>query len=230
MTRDYIKFYRNFYEAINNLGEKSQLLLYKSVMELYFNRCENVTELEQLCAKIESKLERKRNVFGTFLALKPLIMKSAKAYLQAGLEGPEKEEKKEPTRGGIKNKEERIKNKEEKEKINKKEKKVTLDPFCNQTKNLFLREYEKKFGVTPYLSRDECLKLVELSVDINNFENLIPEALARLKLLEFPDIDFKPTANWLLKANNFVRLLNGEFERKKRKTDKQTEDIDGWSL
>lgn len=79
--RENFIFFRNYYEAISQLGEKSQLILYKNVMKLMFNRCETETELEQLCAEIETELYQKRSVFGTFLAIKPSLMKSAKASL-----------------------------------------------------------------------------------------------------------------------------------------------------
>lgn len=204
--REYFKFYRNFYEAIENLGEKSQLLLYKSVMKLYFNRCKNVTELDQLCAEIETKLEQKRNVFGTFLALKPLIMKSAKAYLQEGLKDKEQDSKNEVTpRGLINNKEKRI---------NKNNNKgVTPDPYLNDTKTFFVNEYKKVFGCVPILTRYDCENLAQLSIDVDNLKEHIPKALHKLKEIKFEDINFKPSANWLLKDNNFARVLNGEFKQ-----------------
>lgn len=208
--REYFKFYRNFYEAIENLGEKSQLLLYKSVMKLYFNRCENVTELEQLCSEIESKLERKRSVFGTFLAIKPLIMKSAKSYLRADSKAPEQDEEKSATPGGLINNKERIIN--NKERINNKSN--TPDPYLNETKTFFVSEYKKVFGCVPILTRFDCENLAQLTIDINDFKSHIPKALERLKEIRFEDINFKPSANWLLRENNFARVLNGEFGEK----------------
>ena len=206
--REYFKFYRNFYEAIENLGEKSQLLLYKSVMKLYFNRCENVTELEQLCSEIESKLERKRNVFGTFLAIKPLIMKSAKAYLQEGLKGTKQNTEKDATPGGLINNKERIIKKKE---INN-NKRNTPDPYLNETKTFFVNEYKKVFGCVPILTRFDCENLAQLTIDINDLKSHIPKALKKLKEIRFEDINFKPSANWLLKDNNFARVMNDEFK------------------
>ena len=220
--REYFKFYRNFYEAIENLGEKSQLLLYKSVMKLYFNRCENVTELEQLCSEIETKLEQKRNVFGTFLAIKPLIMKSAKAYLQNDSAGHKEEQKNNVTPGGLINNKERIINNKEKEIY--KEKKTHIDPYSNSIKKNFCEEYKKIFGCVPILTRYDCEKLTSLSIDIDNFEELIPIAIARLKKIKFDDINYKPSANWLLKDNNFAKVINGEF------TKNEVKEIDGWHL
>jgi hypothetical protein len=47
---------------------------------------------------------------------------------------------------------------------------------------------------------------------------LIPSAISRLKNIDFKDIDFKPTATWLLKGNNFERVMNGEFDKKETST------------
>ena len=91
--RDSFVFFRSFYESIECLGEKSQLKLYKAIMKLNFNCCENVTELEQLCDEIETNLKQNRNVYGTFLALRPHIMKSMKASFNGRLGGAPEENK-----------------------------------------------------------------------------------------------------------------------------------------
>lgn len=89
------------------------------------------------------------------------------------------------------------------------------DPLISKTKKAFIDEYTKIFGVKPFLSFQDSTKLVELSADYPDFEELIPIALARLKNIDFKDINFKPSASWLLKENNFERVMNGEFESKK---------------
>ena len=48
---------------------------------------------------------------------------------------------------------------------------------------------------------------------------IIPIAISKLKKISFNDINFKPGANWLLKSNNFERIMNGEFD---------TEDDNSW--
>lgn len=222
--REYFKFYRNFYEAIETLGEKSQLKLYKSVMKLYFNRCKNVTELDHLCSEIETKLAQNRNVYGTFLAIKPLVMKSARAYVQNDLKGTKKSQEKMATGGGLINNKE-INNKEinnNKKEIYK-EKENTVDPYSNSLKTKFVDEYKKIYGQSPILTSFDCQKLVDLAIDIDNFEELIPIAISRLKKIKFDDINYKPGANWLLKENNFAKVVNGEFE-------KEDKEIDGWNL
>jgi len=106
---------------------------------------------------------------------------------------------------------EKEKEKEEYKDINKVKK---LDPYINPIKSFFLDEYKKVFGNVPMLSNSDCNRIVELAADNQNIKELIPIAIARLKCINFGDIGFKPTANWLLKENNFERVINGEFGKK----------------
>lgn len=95
------------------------------------------------------------------------------------------------------------------------EKTKKLDPYINPIKDFFISEYRKEFEKKPYLSNQDCNRLVELAADNPDIRDLIPEAIKRLKSIKFDDINFKPTASWLLKGNNFERVMNGEFERQK---------------
>lgn len=79
--RESFIFYKSFYDAIDTLGEKAQLKLYKSIMKLNFNCCENMTELEQLCDEIETNLKQNRNVFAQFLLIKPQILANFSRFL-----------------------------------------------------------------------------------------------------------------------------------------------------
>lgn len=90
-----------------------------------------------------------------------------------------------------------------------------IDPYINPIKTFFLEEYKKVFKTLPRLSSFECNRLVELAADNEDIRELIPEAIKRLKNIKFDDIQFTPTASWLLKSNNFERVINGEFEPKK---------------
>ena len=103
------------------------------------------------------------------------------------------------------------KEKDKEKNINKVKK---LDPYINPIKSFFLEEYQKVFGNKPMLSNQDCNRIVELAADNENIRELIPLAIARLKCINFGDIGFKPTANWLLKENNFERVINGEFGKK----------------
>ncbi len=79
--RESFVFYKSFYDAINLLGEKSQLKLYKSIMKLNFNCCETMTEIEQLCDEIETELKQNRHTFAQFLLIKPQILANFNKYL-----------------------------------------------------------------------------------------------------------------------------------------------------
>ena len=217
--REYFKFYRNFYEAIETLGEKSQLLLYKSVMKLYFNRAKNVTELEQICTEIETKLKQKRNVYGTFLAIKPLIMKSLKAYLQNNSEPIEEEGKINVTPGGLINNKE-INNKEINNKeINNKE----IKGKSEGGEDIFISpNIEKVFS----LYEKNCPNLCKLSFERRNTD-------IRKKVSDFlfeVKSDFEYIARLCIKANevkfiadrridfksmlnNHIGIMNGKYEK-----------------
>ena len=93
------------------------------------------------------------------------------------------------------------------------------DPFLNPIKNFFISEYEKVFLTKPFISRLDVDRLTELSNDNPDFKEVLPEALKRLKEINFSEIGFKPSANWLLKGNNFERIMNGEFEGNAKATD-----------
>ena len=212
--REYFKFYRNFYEAIETLGEKSQLLLYKSVMKLYFNRAKNVTELEQICTEIETKLKQKRNVYGTFLAIKPLIMKSLKAYLQNNSELIEKEEKNNATPGGLINNKE-INNKEINNKEIKGESEGGEDIFISPNIEKVFSLYEKNCPNLCKLSFErrntETRKrvsefLFEVKSDFEYIENLCKKANC-LKFIADKRIDFKSL------INNHIGITNGKYEK-----------------
>ena len=198
--REYFKFYRNFYESIETLGEKSQLLLYKSVMKLYFNRAKNVTELEQICSEIESKLNQKRNVYGTFLAIKPLIMKSVKAYLQNNSKPIEEEEKNELTPGGLINNKkinnkERIINNTEKEIY--KEKKI--DIVCSI-------DFEKVFN----LYKKNCSNLIPI-----NYERRNKKTLEILRdFLEEIEYDYEYVEKLCIKANDLEKIADNKIDFK----------------
>ena len=146
--RDSFIFFKSFYDAINCLGEKAQLKLYKSIMKLNFNCCENVTELEQLCDEIETELKQNRHVFAQFLLIKPHILKSMKASYNGSLGGAPKQNK-----NAQKNK---LKEEEKEEEYEiediekeKKEKETLSVEFFGKYSNVGLsqKQYQKLAGV-----------------------------------------------------------------------------------
>lgn len=93
------------------------------------------------------------------------------------------------------------------------EKSKKEDPLISKSTKFFISEFSNIFGSKPFLSFNDRVKINELSAQYDDFLELIPTAIQRLKNIEFKDIDFKPSASWLLKGNNFERVMNGEFEK-----------------
>ena len=88
MSRDSFVFYSSFALAANTLGDKARLKLYDSVVKLGLCCAENETELNQVCADIESSLIQNRNVFAQFLLIKPQIISNFKKFIN-GSKGKE---------------------------------------------------------------------------------------------------------------------------------------------
>lgn len=88
------------------------------------------------------------------------------------------------------------------------------DPFINPSKDFFLNESEKVFNKRPRLNPAECNRIIEIASDNSDFKEVLPIALNKLANIkwEFKDGIKKPNVNWLLKDNNFERILNGEFD------------------
>lgn len=85
------------------------------------------------------------------------------------------------------------------------------DPFFD-LKTKFQNEFKKVFNKTPYLQREGCYKILQLVEDFPDFWDLLPEALRKLQTLHFGDINYIPSASWLLKDDNFSKLMNGELD------------------
>ena len=215
-------FYASFYKAIEELDEKKQLKLYKSIMKLALENEEN----EKLTG-IEKAI---------FELIKPQILANNKRYEDGQKGGRPRKNKttgfeKEKTTG-FENKKPNVNvnvNDNENENVNVNvngevfEKTKKHDPFINPIKTLFVSEYEKTFNTRPYLSAQECLRLTELASEYPEIRDIIPVAISKLKKISFNDINFKPKASWLLKSNNFERVMNGEFD-----TEEDNSWLDDW--
>ena len=92
-----------------------------------------------------------------------------------------------------------------------------IDNFLVSTpiENKFKEEYKKIFNNTLYLITAHKNKINELNAEIEDFENTIPIVLKRLKEINFKEIGFKPSVDWLLKNTNYTSVLNGEYEKEK---------------
>jgi hypothetical protein len=86
--RNSFVFYRSFAEAANLLGDKARLKLYDAIVELALSCVENVSDLEQVCSEIESKLVQNRNAFAQFLLIKPQIFSNFERFIN-GSKGAE---------------------------------------------------------------------------------------------------------------------------------------------
>lgn len=82
----------------------------------------------------------------------------------------------------------------------------------------FDKNYEDVFGKKPVLSSEEIEALKKYSQQISDLREKLPDLIYTLKGLKFDtDTKFVPSANWLLKGNNLLRLYNGEFGKLKHK-------------
>lgn len=212
--RESFVFFRSFYEAIEEIDEKKQLKLYKAIANFALND-EKPTNLKGIEKAIFSLIE-------------PQLTASTKRYdtskecaKYGKLGGRPKKEK---TLKGFKNETLNVNdnvndNVNVNINVNEKGLEKKEDPTISKTKKLFIETYQNIFNARPFLSFQDNTKLLELSAEHEDFEDLIPIALSRLKDVEFKDIDFKPSASWLLKGNNFERIMNGEFEKKETTDD-----------
>lgn len=76
----------------------------------------------------------------------------------------------------------------------------------------FNKAYKEFFKEEPILKPEEIKALKEYSNQIPDLKEKLRDIIYTLKELKFDkNINFKPCANWLLKANNLARLVNGEF-------------------
>lgn len=101
-----------------------------------------------------------------------------------------------------------------------------LDPFVNPIAEIYKKEYKEITGKTCYLNNQHRNKIIELASDIENFKETIPDVLKKLKNLKFDNIqNFTPSNTWLLKDDNYIKLLEGAFDKYIQK-----EEMDGWSI
>lgn len=219
-------FFRSFFEAIEEIDEKKQLKLYKSIANFALNN-EKPTDLRGIEKAIFSLIE-------------PQITASSKRYEVSKKCGEYGKlggrPKKEKTLKGFENETLNVNdnvnvnvnvndNHNENVNVNKEgfEKTKKQDPYINPIKTFFISEYQKTFNTRPYLSGQDCLRLTELASEYPDIRDIIPVAISRLKKISFDDINFKPSASWLLKSNNFERVMNGEFD-----TEEDNSWLDDW--
>jgi hypothetical protein len=104
------------------------------------------------------------------------------------------------------------------EKKEKKEKKSqnsankgSLDPYTNPIRDFFNETVKEVYGQNKLLSASSCDKILELNSLYPDFKPTLKNTLKFLKKLKFKDIDFKPSVDWLLKDDNYVKVRNGAW-------------------
>lgn len=100
---------------------------------------------------------------------------------------------------------------QDKDKDKDKDKNKNIDIYINEYKSYFENEYKRIFKNKPFLSALDCNRIIELSTAYDS--ETITKALEKLQHICFEDINFKPSASWLLKEGNFERVMNGEFDK-----------------
>jgi len=100
--------------------------------------------------------------------------------------------------------------------LEKKEKEKKEDLFINPTITNFQKEYEKVFKTVPFLSATHRNKILELKSEIGkDFIEQSIECFKKLKNVRFDGIkDFNPNIYWLLKEDNYYKVLAGTYEQK----------------
>jgi hypothetical protein len=211
-------FYRSFFEAIKSLDDRKRLKMFDLIANYALNSEEIDTKYE-ICAQL-------------FALIKPQILANNKRYSDGQKGGrPRKEkttgfENKKTTGYSEKKPNENVnvnENKNENVNVNVNGETKKTDPYINPIKSFFISEYQKVFNTKPYLSGQDCLRLTELASEHSDIRDIIPVAISRLKKISFDDINFKPTASWLLRSNNFERVMNGEFD-----TEEDNSWLDDW--
>lgn len=107
------------------------------------------------------------------------------------------------------------------------EPKKKTDPFINPLNEYFSAEYKKVFGNKPFLLINQRNKLAELASEIEDFESTIPIAIKKLKEVDFDLPNFTADYIWLLKDDNYIKVLSGTYDKKKSALERE---IENWEV
>ncbi len=113
--------------------------------------------------------------------------------------------------------------------IEKKEEKKTpkkMDPYINPINEFFACEYQKIFNTKPYLLNNQRNKLIELASEIDDFKETVPVVLDKLKNIDFDLPNFTANYLWLLKDDNYLKVLSGTYDVKKTAIEKEIENYE----
>lgn len=101
-----------------------------------------------------------------------------------------------------------------------------MDPYINPINEIFSKEYQKVFKNKPYLLNNQRNKLIELAAEIEDFRETIPVVIEKLKDIDFDLPNFTANYTWLLKDDNYIKVLSGTFDKKKSALEKEIENYE----
>lgn len=100
------------------------------------------------------------------------------------------------------------------------------DPYINPINEIFSKEYQKVFKNKPYLLNNQRNKLIELAAEIEDFRETIPVVIEKLKDIDFDLPNFTANYTWLLKDDNYIKVLSGTYDKKKSALEKEIENYE----
>ena len=203
-------FYGNFWAAIEQLPkEQAQEACYEFCKFGVTGELPENPMLKMFCLGVSASVQKYQGRGGARKGAgrPPLIQNIQKNQKNQNIQN---EQTKTKTKTKTETKTETKTFEKNKENVQKK-----TDIYCNKYKTFFVKVYKDVFKQTPFLSLDDCKKIVELSTTYP--PDIIETAIKKLKKISFDDIEFKPSASWLLKDNNFERVMNGEFDKREVK-------------
>lgn len=104
--------------------------------------------------------------------------------------------------------------------------KKKTDPYINPINEFFMQEYQKAFSTRPYLMTNQRNKLVELAAEIEDFKETVPTVLSKLKDIDFDLPNFTANYIWLLKDDNYLKVLSGTYDKKKSAIEREIENYE----
>ena len=99
-----------------------------------------------------------------------------------------------------------------------------MDPYINPINEIFSKEHQKVFKNKPYLLNNQRNKLIELAAEIEDFRETIPVVVEKLKNIDFDLPNFTANYTWLLKDDNYIKVLSGTYDKKKTALEKEIEE------
>lgn len=101
-----------------------------------------------------------------------------------------------------------------------------MDPYINPINEIFSKEYQKVFKNKPYLLNNQRNKLIELAAEIEDFRETIPVVVEKLKNIDFDLPNFTANYTWLLKDDNYIKVLSGTYDKKKTEWEQYCENYE----